>query len=80
MSSAEIKRDIIRLIDQIEDNDKLQQAYQKLLSFLGTAEPGPDELNPKLEESLTISLKQVAEGKVKSHEEVMTKYREKFGR
>lgn len=80
MSSAEIKMDIIRLIDQVEDNDKLQQAYQKLLAFLGTAGSETDSVNEQLEESLNISLKEITEGKVKSHEEVMAKYQEKFGR
>ncbi|MCB9232090.1 MAG: hypothetical protein H6581_10525 [Bacteroidia bacterium] len=80
MSSAEIKMDIIRLIDQVEDNDKLKMAYRKLLNFLGTSDSQHPIINEQLEESLNISLKQMEDGKVIPHEEVMAKYRTKYGR
>ena len=78
MSSAEIKLDIIHLIDQIEDRDKLAQVYKKLLTFLGPAVEKGAALNENLEESLRISIQQLSEGKGIPHEAVMAKYRKKY--
>ena len=77
MSSAEIKLNIFRLIDQIEDDDQLTAAYKKLLALLN---PGTtsDSLFKDPEESIQISLRQISEGKSIPHEEVMAKYRNKF--
>ncbi len=78
MSTAEIKLKIIRLIDQVEDAEQLFVAYQKLVSILGFESKPIPETRDALEESLRISMKQVEEGKVIPHEEVISKYRKTY--
>ena len=80
MSSAELKLNIFRLIDQIEDQDKLSGAYKNLLAFLRSKNPAHSDLFRDLEESLAISEKQIKEGKTIPHEEVMKKYRAKYSK
>jgi hypothetical protein len=80
MSSAELKLNIFRLIDQIEDQDKLSGAYRSLLALPGSKNPAHSELFHDLEESLAISEAQVKEGKTIPHEEVMRKYRDKYSK
>ena len=80
MSNEELKRNIIRLVNQEEDENRLRFAYRELLNLFETPQPESWEYNENLEESLRISLLQISAGKAIPHEVVMAKYREKFGR
>jgi hypothetical protein len=78
MSIAELKLEIFRLVDRIEDEEMLQDVYQILLVCLGSENVVNPDLFCELEESLAISEQQIKEGKTVPHEEVMKKQQEKY--
>ena len=72
MNTAEIKLELFRRIDSLKGK-QLEEAYHYLLSFLN--KPG---INPELKSGIDRALKDVAEGRVSSHEDVMKRMSKKY--
>jgi len=72
MNTAEIKLELFRRIDSLKGK-QLEEAYQHLLSFLNKS-----SINPELKSGINRALKDVEEGRVSSHEDVMKRMRKKY--
>ena len=77
MNSAEIKLDLFRKIDSL-DNSELEKIYNNLIGLLNTATSNKSPLNPELKEALDEALDASKAGQTYSHEEVMQKTKEKY--
>jgi len=77
MNSAEIKLELFRKIDNL-DNRKLEQVYNSLIGLLNSASIGEASLNPELKTALDEALDTSKKGQVHSHEEVIQKTKEKY--
>lgn len=75
MNSIEIKHNLIRKIDSLNDSD-LEKVYQQLLDILKIASPYQltEEENIAIDEALKVSEK----GEVYSHDEVMNESKTKY--
>ena len=77
MNSAEIKIELFRKIDQLNDK-KLLKAYLLLNNFLesfGNRKTESNELDAKIE----LAIEEIRRGNYKSNSEVMTSAKKKFG-
>lgn len=72
MNAAEIKLELFRRIDSLK-GEQLEEAYRYLLSFLNK----PD-VNPELKSGIDRALKDVEEGRVSSHGDVMKRMKKKY--
>lgn len=77
MNSAEIKLDLFRKIDSL-DNNELEKVYNHLISLLDTVSSNKTPLSPELKEALDEALEASKKGQVYTHEEVMLKTKEKY--
>lgn len=77
MNSAEVKLDLFRKIDSL-DNDDLKKIYARLVELLNEASTDEPLLNPQIKAALDEALEASKKGQVSSHEEVMQKTREKY--
>jgi len=77
MNSAEIKIELFRKIDRLNDK-KLLKAYLLLNNFLesfGNRKTESNELDAKIE----LAIEEIKRGNYKSNSEVMTSAKKKFG-
>lgn len=74
-STAELKLEIFRKIDTLNDIETLE-AYNRLLSLIDSE--GANPLSPEEKQGIEIGLTQVKEGKVKYHSDVMRNFRNKL--
>lgn len=77
MNSAEIKLDLFRKIDNL-DNRKLEKIYNSLIGLLNSASSGETSLSLELKGALDEALEASKKGQVYAHDEVMQKTREKY--
>jgi len=77
MNSAEIKLELFRKIDNL-DNSKLEKIYNSLIGLLNSASLGETSLSSELKTALDEALDASKKGQVYSHEEVMKKTKEKY--
>jgi predicted transcriptional regulator len=79
MNSAEVKLDLFRKIDSLDNND-LEKIYARLVELLNEASTDVTSLSPQVKAALDEALEASQAGKLLSHEEVMQKTREKYSR
>ncbi len=77
MNSAEIKLDLFRKIDNL-DNSKLEKIYNSLIGLLNSDSIGDTSLSPELKSALDEALDASKKGQIYAHDEVMQKTREKY--
>lgn len=77
MNSAEIKLDLFRKIDNL-DNSKLEKIYNSLIGLLNSASSGETSLSPELKTALDDALDGSRKGQVSTHEEVMQRTKTKY--
>ena len=77
MNSAEIKLDLFRKIDQL-DNNELERVYTILVKLLNAGAAGETSLSQELKTALDEAMEASDKGQVSSHEEVMQKTRDKY--
>lgn len=77
MNSAEVKLDLFRKIDSLDNND-LEKIYARLVELLNEVSYDKTSLNPELKAALDDALEASNKGQVSSHKEVMQKTREKY--
>jgi len=69
MSNAELKQSLYRIIDEIDDQARLEKLYQSLLN------QDTNKANASLLASIQRGKEQAKNGKGISHQEAMQKYR-----
>lgn len=76
MSTIELKNRIHSLVETINDDDMLQA----ILTLLNRSDKVDwwDELTPEQQESIDKGLKDIEEGRVHSHEDVMNRMKAKY--
>lgn len=79
MSTAELRLDLHKMIEGINDTTTLSAVY----AFLSGNKELPesdwaDKLKPEEEGSILLGLKQESTGQVKSHDEILAKHRKQF--
>ncbi|MDO1451844.1 hypothetical protein Q0590_36580 [Rhodocytophaga aerolata] len=80
MDSIQLKTDLHRLIDQIEDSRLLQAVHMILAREVGQDQPVDwDQLSADEKQAISEGLDDIANGHVSSHEEVMGRIKSKFG-
>ncbi len=80
MDSIQLKTDLHRLIDQIEDSRLLQAVHTILAREVGQDQPVDwDQLSTAEKQAISEGLDDIAKGHVSSHEEVMSRIKSKFG-
>ena len=72
MNSAELKLEIFRRIDSLK-GEQLEEAYQYLLSLFNRS-----DVNSELKSGIERALKDVDEGRVSSHDDVMKRMRKAY--
>lgn len=77
MNSSELKLDLFRKIDRL-DNREIKKIYNNLLSILDTASSDKTSLSPELMTALDEALDASKKGQVYTHEEVMQKTKDKY--
>ena len=77
MNSAEIKLDLFRKIDSL-DNRELEKIYNHLISLMDIASSDKTSLSPELKEALDEALDASKKGLVYTDEEVRSMTREKY--
>jgi predicted transcriptional regulator len=77
MNSAEIKLELFRKIDQL-DNNELERVYTLLLKLLNAGASDDTTLSQELKSALDEALIASEKGQVSTHEEVMQKTRDKY--
>jgi hypothetical protein len=77
MNSAEIKLDLFRKIDKL-DNSKLEKIYNSLIGLLNSASTGEASISPELKNALDEAMDASKNGQVYTHEEAMQKTKEKY--
>jgi hypothetical protein len=77
MNAAEIKLDLFRRIDNLENN-RLEVVYNKIISFLDTEKDNETTLSPELKKALDKALNESKKGNVHTHEDVIQKTKEKY--
>lgn len=75
MSTSELKLNLHRLIDTINDPSVLNAVYALLRNNATETEDWWDELTESQKASIMIGLKEAEEGKVVPHDEVMRQVR-----
>jgi hypothetical protein len=78
MDAVEIKSDLHKLIDKVNDISVLS-AIKTLLSKQVVADDWWDELPENVQESIEIGLKQSKEGNTIAHDVVMNDIKAKYG-
>ncbi len=79
MSTAELRLDLHKMIESINDNTTLSAVY----AFLSGNKELPESdwaeaLSKEEEEAILEGLKQESSGKVKSHDQILAKHRKQF--
>lgn len=77
MNSAEIKLDLFRKIDKL-DNSKLEKIYNSLIGLLNSASTGEASISTELKNALDEAMDASKNGQVHTHEEVMQKTKAKY--
>lgn len=77
MNTAEVKLDLFRNIDSLDNND-LEKIYSRLVELLNEASTDEMSLNPQIKAALDEALDASKKGQVSSHEEVMQKDQRKI--
>jgi len=77
MNTAEIKLDLFRRIDGLE-NSRLEKVYKKIISILGTEQQKESSLSPELIAALDEALLESKKGNSHTHDEVKKQTREKY--
>lgn len=77
MNSAEIKLDLFRKIDKL-DNSKLEKIYNSLIGLLNSASTGEASISSELKNALDEAMDASKNGQVYTHEEVMQKTKAKY--
>jgi hypothetical protein len=77
MNAAEIKLDLFRRIDGLE-NKRLEKIYNKIVGLLNAEQQVETSLTPELRVALDDALDASKKGKVYSHEKVMHETKEKY--
>ncbi|MGE5393185.1 MAG: hypothetical protein ACM3P1_00500 [Candidatus Saccharibacteria bacterium] len=77
MNSAEIKLELFRKIDQL-DNNELERVYAILVKLLNACTADETTLSLELKTVLDEALEASSKGQVLSHEEAMQKTRDKY--
>jgi len=77
MNSAEIKLDLFRKIDNL-DNRKLKEIYNSLVGLLNSPLAGETSLSPELKAALDDALDASKKGQIYAHDEVMQKTKERY--
>lgn len=72
MNSAELKLELFRRIDSLK-GEQLEEAYQYLLSLSSRM-----DVNQELKSGIERALKDVEEGRVSSHEDVMKRMKKAY--
>jgi hypothetical protein len=80
MDYSELKTDLHRLIDMVNDEDTLYQIHSILEGQIEPEHDWYDDISDEMREALERSIAQADAGNVFSHEEVMKMFREKYGR
>jgi hypothetical protein len=80
MEYSELKSDLHRLIDMVNDEVTLYQIQSILEGHIEPEHDWADDISDELREALEKSIAQADAGNVISHEEVMKMFREKYGR
>ncbi len=75
MEKKKIKEKIHKLIEEIENVDALQMLYDDAVEYT-TREETEDELSDEQWASIQRGLKQIEDGKVSSHEDVVQRISE----
>lgn len=70
MDKQQLKYEFHKLIDSIEDEEMLQMLYEDAVEYT-TQDETEEDLTPEQIASIELGLKQIEEGKVSSHEEVI---------
>ena len=78
MEYSDLKAELHRLIDQVNDEVALYQVRSILEAQTG--HDWADDMNDEMREALERSIAQADSGNVISHEDVMKIFREKYGR
>ncbi|MBC8004084.1 MAG: hypothetical protein H7X84_01310 [Verrucomicrobia bacterium] len=79
MNSAEVKLDLFRKIDSLDNND-LEKIYARLVELLNEVSTDEPLLNPQVKAALDEALEASQKGQVSSNKDVMQKTREKYFR
>jgi hypothetical protein len=77
MNSAEIKLELFRKIDKL-DNSKLEKVYNSLIGLLNSESDGERTLSPELKAALDEALDASKKGQIYAHDEVRQKTKEKY--
>lgn len=79
MNSAEIKIDLFRKLDGLKGKD-LKEAYGLLLNYInGNNEIDEwNNLTSEQKEAIMVGIRQLDNGEGRSHQEVMTDFRNRF--
>lgn len=77
MNAAEIKLDLFRRLDSL-DGSRLEKVYEKIISLIAAESPRRNELSPEVKSALDEALESSKLGRVVSHEDAMTKTKEKY--
>lgn len=79
MSTAELKLDIFRKIDGL-DNESLEKVYGYLMNFINSTDDKADwkDLSPQQQEAILIGIKELDDGLGISHDEIIAKYRKEY--
>ncbi len=75
MQKQHIKEQFHKLIEEIEDEALLQMLYDDAVEYT-TKNDEDEDLTPEQIASIELGLKQIEEGKVYTHEEVMQHIKE----
>ncbi len=79
MNSAEIKLELFRKIDNL-DNSKLEKIYNSLVGLLNSASLSESTMNQELKVALEEAIDASKKGQIHSHEDVMQKTKEKYSK
>ncbi len=79
MNSADIKVDLFRKLDALKGKS-LKEAYGLLLNYINShQDPGDwNDLSDEQIDALNLGLSQLDRGEGKSHEDIITKFRDKY--
>jgi len=80
MDYSELKSELHRLVDMVNDEEMLYQVRSILSEHSVPIHDWADDMSDEMREALERSIAQADAGNVFSHEEVMKMFREKYGR
>lgn len=78
MSTAELKYNLVKLIESINDSQTLQAVYTLLSKKVETETDFWDELSDEEKEAIEESLAELDRGETIPHEEVMDEIKRKY--